>query len=162
MSYQPTLQCQQPPPHLLTPSLPPCLTHTHSETVCPHSAGSQPKRTAALLQRGGALFTPPTPMETFPPLPPSPPLLKERVIGLFGTALPLCSLPGRLQEAGSAVIQAPASRGRRGLRSNRGAVGLQEKQESLGMVTVIPLVETSCLYPTPVAYWLAVINRHEA
>lgn len=28
----------------------------------------------------------------------------EGEIGLFGTALPLCSLPGRLQEAGSAVI----------------------------------------------------------
>lgn len=39
------------------------------------------------------------------------------MVGLFGTAQPLCSLPGRPQEAGSAVILAVASRGGRTVQS---------------------------------------------
>lgn len=53
------------------------------------------------------------------------------MIRLFGTALPLCSLPGRLQAAGSALIHALASRGRRALHGNRGT-GPRGEKESLG------------------------------
>lgn len=92
------------------------LPRTQAHSICLCLSGRWLQRTAALapslLPRWSLL---------------SPFSLGERVVGLFGTAQPLCFLPGRPQEAGSTVILTVASRGGRTLQRK----DLQEKQEGL-------------------------------
>lgn len=88
------------------------------------------------------LLCPPSPSPLISPLPFS---LGERVVGLFGTAQPLCFLPGCPQEAGSAVILAAASRGCE-----------PYKAKTCRRASVLTfIINTSCLYLTP---WLLLIG----
>lgn len=112
MSYQPT------------PSVPAATTASTPASSWNSLPLIRWESTAALLQYGSTPLTLHTPSSFFFfswRRPPSTSPLEKRVIGLFGTALPLCSLPGWLQEAGSAVIRCAVSRGRHALHSSRGS-----------------------------------------
>lgn len=105
---------------------------TQAQSICLCLSGRWLQSTAAI--------PPPSPLPHWSLL--SPFSLAERVVGLFGTAQPLCFLPGRPQEAGSAVILAVTSRGGKPYKAKTCS-----RSRRASVLTFI--INTSCLYLTP-------------